>query len=189
MATPSLTWCLVFLLEMGSIRSLSLLLGISSEVPLFESWESITSQVSGASCRVPQPHNFQGCLFPFFLLVLRASVLFPHPISDQVALFPRTPPPSTFPPSSLPPSPLVIVFFSLPNGTEASSFGPFSLLIFVSPVNYILSILYFFWLIFTYQWVHTMHVIFGLSYLTQDDLSSSIHLPAKLRTSSFFIAV
>jgi hypothetical protein len=45
---PFLTLCPVFLLEVGSIRSLSLLLGISSKVPPFESWESLTSQVIGA---------------------------------------------------------------------------------------------------------------------------------------------
>jgi hypothetical protein len=37
-----------------------------------------------------------------------------------------------------------------------------------------------------------MHVLLGLSYLTQDELrmifSSSIHLPAKLRTFLFLIA-
>jgi hypothetical protein len=32
----------------GSISSLSLLLGISSKVPPCESWESFTSQISGA---------------------------------------------------------------------------------------------------------------------------------------------
>ena len=38
---------------MGSISSLSLLLGFSSKVPPFESLESFTSQVSGAFWRVP----------------------------------------------------------------------------------------------------------------------------------------
>jgi hypothetical protein len=50
MATPSLIWCPVFLLEVGSISSLSPLLGISSKVPPFESWDTLTSQVSGAFC-------------------------------------------------------------------------------------------------------------------------------------------
>jgi hypothetical protein len=45
--------------------------------------------------------------------------------------------------SSLLPSPLVIAFFSLPSGTEASSLGPFSLLNFLSSVECILGILYF----------------------------------------------
>jgi hypothetical protein len=44
--------------------------------------------------------------------------------------------PSPFPLRSLPPSPLVITFFSLPGGTEASSLGPFSLLTFLSSVDY-----------------------------------------------------
>ena len=38
MATLSLTCCLVFLLEVGCIRSLSLLLGILAKVPPFESF-------------------------------------------------------------------------------------------------------------------------------------------------------
>jgi hypothetical protein len=90
MATPSLIWCPVFLLEVGSISSLSLLhLGISSRVPPFESWESLTSQVSGAFWRVPQPPNSWCCLFPFFLLSLRSSVLLYHPIPDQVPSSPH----------------------------------------------------------------------------------------------------
>ena len=44
----SSTWCPVFLLGVYSTSSLSPLLGISSKVPPFESWESLTSQVSGA---------------------------------------------------------------------------------------------------------------------------------------------
>jgi hypothetical protein len=43
MATPSLTWCPVFLLEVASISSLSLLV-VTSIVPPFESWESLTCQ-------------------------------------------------------------------------------------------------------------------------------------------------
>ena len=46
--TPSLIWCPVFLLEMGSISSFSLFSSISSKVPPYESWESLTSKVSGA---------------------------------------------------------------------------------------------------------------------------------------------
>ena len=43
--------------------------------------------------------------------------------------------------SQAPPSQLVIAFFSLPSGTEASSLGPFSLLTFLSSVDCILGIL------------------------------------------------
>ena len=68
MATPSLTWCPVFLLEVGSISSLSLLLGTASKVTCFGSWEFLTSKISGAFWRVPQPPI---SLFPFFLLALR----------------------------------------------------------------------------------------------------------------------
>ena len=124
----SLTWCLPV---GGSFCKFPLpIVGHLSKVPLFDSWESLTSQVSAAFWRIPPQSPISwGCLFPFFLLTLRASVLFPHPIPDQVPLFPPLlPTPSTFPPRSLPPSPLVIAFFSLPSGTEASWLGPFSLL-------------------------------------------------------------
>ena len=56
-ATPSLTQCPVFLLKVGSITSLSLPSGISSKVPPFESWESFTSQVSGAFWEVPSTYS------------------------------------------------------------------------------------------------------------------------------------
>ena len=49
MATPSLTWCPIFLREKGSISSLSLLSGISSKVPPF---------ISGAFWRVPLTSYF-----------------------------------------------------------------------------------------------------------------------------------
>jgi hypothetical protein len=52
----------------------------------------------------PQPPISCGCLFPFFLLALRASGLFPHLIPDQVPLFPPLSPcPLSLPGSSLPP--------------------------------------------------------------------------------------
>jgi hypothetical protein len=58
MVTPSLTWCSVFQLEVGSIDSLFLLSGISSKVPPIESWESLTFKVSGAFWRVPPTSYF-----------------------------------------------------------------------------------------------------------------------------------
>jgi hypothetical protein len=85
-----------------------------------------------------QPPISWGCLFPFFQLALRASMLFPHPIPDQFPLSPHSFPPPTL---TLPPSPLVIAFFSLPSGTEASLLGHFSLLTFLSSVDCILGIL------------------------------------------------
>jgi hypothetical protein len=45
---------------------------------------------------------------------------------------------------SLPPSPLLIDFFSLPSGTEASSRGHFSLLSFLSSVDCVFGMLHFF---------------------------------------------
>jgi hypothetical protein len=82
---------------------------------------------SGGSLQPPVSQYF---LFPFFLLALRASVLFPHLTPDQVPHPPLLFSLSTFPHRLLPPSPLVIAFFSLPSGSEVSSLGHFSLLIF-----------------------------------------------------------
>ena len=96
------------------------------------------SLVHSGGC--PQPPISQGCLFPFFLLALRASVLFPYPIPDQVSL---TPTPSH------PLSPLVNAFFSIANGIETSSLKPFCLLIFLSSMDCILAILYFYIFIFS----------------------------------------
>jgi hypothetical protein len=59
-AIPSFTWCPVVLLEVGSISSLSLLSGISSKVPPFESWESLRTpppQISGAFWRIPPTYS------------------------------------------------------------------------------------------------------------------------------------
>jgi hypothetical protein len=42
------------------------------------------------------------------------------------------------------------------------------------------------WLISTYQWVHTRHVLLGLGYLTQI-FSSSIHLPANFMMSRQYL--
>jgi hypothetical protein len=90
----------------------------------------------------PQRLISWGCLFIFFLLAHRASVIFPPPIPDQVPLYtPLLPHPIHFP-SQIPPSPLVIAFFSLPSGTEASSLGHFSLLSLLNSLDCILCILY-----------------------------------------------
>ena len=154
MATPSLTWCPVFLLDVGSKSSHSLVMAASSKVPHFEPWESLTSQVCVHSRVSPQPPNSWGCLFTFFLLAFRASVLFDYPIPDQGSGFPLPSTllhtPSTYPPRSLPPSTIVIDFFSLPSVTEESSIGQFSFLRFFSSVDYILGIMYLLAIISTY---------------------------------------
>jgi hypothetical protein len=143
MGTPSLP-CPVFLLGVGSVSSLSLLWGISSKVL----WVLSVSDLPGLWCILGvgvslQPPISWGCLFPFFLLALRALVLFPHTMPDQVPFSPSTPFPVHFP-TQVPPSPVVVAFFSLPSGTEAASLGHLSLLSFLSSVDYILDILYFF---------------------------------------------
>jgi hypothetical protein len=144
MANPSLTWCPVFLLEVGFINFPSLLSGISFKVPSFESWESLNSHVSGAFWRVsnilfPEFACFHSFCWPSWLQFFS--------LTQYQISFPLSPPPSktlsTFPSRSLPPSPLVIGFFFLPSGNEVSSLGHFSLLSFLSSVNCILSIHFF----------------------------------------------
>jgi hypothetical protein len=117
MATPSLTWCSVFLLEVGFISSLSLLTGILYKVPPYESLESRTSQVSGAfwGGGSPQPLISWGCLFTFFCWAsgLQCFSLTQYQIRFSSSLHsPHTQ--STFPPKSFPLSPIVreIAFFS-----------------------------------------------------------------------------
>jgi hypothetical protein len=85
--------------------------------------------------------------FYFFLLAFRALLLFLPPIPDHAPLSP--PCPLSYPGPSFP-LPPVIAFFFLPSQIEASSLWPFSFLTFLSFMNCILSILYFFWLISTY---------------------------------------
>jgi hypothetical protein len=145
-ATPSLTWCPIFLLEVDCISSLSLLSGISSKVPPpYKTWESLTSQVSG---------SFWGLPPTFYFLRLPVSILsagpqgfnpFPSPNTRSGSLLPLLlpPVPSTFPAKTLPPSPIMIAFFYLPSGIKASSLGHFSLSSLLNSVDCILCISYF----------------------------------------------
>ena len=142
MPTPPL-----FLLEVGSLSSLSLLSSISSTVPHFESRESFTSQISGAYWRAP-PTSYLWRL-PVSILSAGPQVFSPF-LSPNIRSGSNAPFSPVYFPSQVSPSPLVIAFLSFSSGTEASSLGHFSLLIFLSSVDCILYILYFFWLIPTY---------------------------------------
>jgi len=86
-ATLSLNWCSLFLLELDSTSSLSSW--------MFQ-WVLIVSYLSGL-CNILEPHptHFQhvsswSCLFPFILMALRASV--PLAIPDHVPFFPSLSP-------------------------------------------------------------------------------------------------
>jgi hypothetical protein len=122
MATPSLTWCPVFLLEVVSITSLSLLSDISSKVPHFDSWESLTSQVLGAFWTVPPTSYFLRLPVSILSVGPRSFSPFPSPNTRSASPLLLTPHPIHFP------SALVIAFFSLPSRAEVSSLGHFSLL-------------------------------------------------------------
>jgi hypothetical protein len=85
-ATPSLTWRPVFLLKVGSISSLSPMKGISSTVQSFESWEFLTSQVSGIFWRVP-PTSY----------LLKLPISIPPPSPQEFQSFSPTQCPIMFP--------------------------------------------------------------------------------------------
>jgi hypothetical protein len=147
MAPISLIWCPDFLMEVCSIYFLSLLSGTSSKVPPFDSWDSLTSQVSGAFWRVPPTSYFRGWRFPVSILSAGPQGFSPFP-SSNTRSHPPTPwllplPLCTFPPRPLLLSPVVIVFFFIPSGTDISSLGHFSLLTFLSSMDCILGILVF----------------------------------------------
>ena len=155
MGPLSLIWCPVFLLKVDSVSSLFRLSGILSKVPPFESWESLTSLVSGAFWRIPQPPMSWGCPFPFFLMALR-----------------------TFPPSNTisGPSPHYLPqphAFSLP----VPSFPPSRLWLLLLPPKrdwalYLVDLLKFFFFFLTsiYWRIDDMHILLGLSYVTEDDI-------------------
>ena len=111
-----------------TLNFLPLLSSFSSKVPPFESWESCTSQVSGAFGGGDTPNLLfpeVSCLYSFCW----PSGLQSFSLTQYQIRFPSFPftslTPSTFLPRFFPPSPLVIAFFSLPSGTEACSLGRF----------------------------------------------------------------
>jgi hypothetical protein len=146
-------------MEVGSINSFLPTVGHFIKDPPYESWDSLTSQVSGAFWENPPP-NLQfpevACLHSFWWLSgFQSFSLTQYQI--RFPLSPTVPPPPhthPLPSSSLTPSPLVIAFFiPLPSETEASSLGPFSLLSLFNSVDCILCILYkfFFSLFFSFS--------------------------------------
>jgi hypothetical protein len=143
MATLPFNLYPVFLLEVDSTGSFSPLLSISSKVPPFEFWESLTSQVSGTFYRVPLLPNFHGCIFPFILLALGVLLITTTNTWSCSPFSSASPPPLSHPVPSLHLFP-VIILFSLSSRIETSSLGPFGFLIYLSSVGYILGILYFF---------------------------------------------
>jgi hypothetical protein len=114
----------------GGLYKFTLPTGISSKVPPFEFWESLTSQISDAFWRFPLTCSF--LKLPVSILSAGPQGFSPFPsLNTRSGSPPHIPPtPSTFPPRFLPLSLLVIAFFSLPSGTEASSLANFSLLSF-----------------------------------------------------------
>ena len=116
-----------------------------AKVPLFESWESLTSQVFDTFRRV-SPTTYILMLHVCIVSAVPQGCQFFSPPNTQIML-PSLHPPIPFPSQVLPFS-IVVAFFSVTSETEASFLGPFSLLNFLSSVDCILCILYFFYFFF-----------------------------------------
>jgi hypothetical protein len=68
------TWCPVFLMEEDSTSSLPLLLGISSNVPSFKSWDYLISHVfDGFTCHPPSYNESLKCFSIKILLLNKLS--------------------------------------------------------------------------------------------------------------------
>ena len=158
MTTPSLTWCPVFLLEVGSISSLSLLSFHLRSLPMSPGSLPPPRSLMHSGESPPPPPISWGCLFVFFSA--GSQGFSPFPSSNTRSGFPLPPYPRPLPN----PSPVVIVFCSLPSVTWALKLVD----LFLSSVD-CLHFFFFFLLISTYWWVYTMHLLLDLSYITQDD--------------------
>jgi hypothetical protein len=128
----------IFLRMVGFIISLFLQSGILSKVPPFESWEYLTSQVSGTFFRLPTTSFFLGLPVNILSAGIQGFSTFPSINTRKGSPTHTVPHPVQF--SSQVPHylPFVISFFSFPSGTERSSLGYFSLLSFLSSVDGIL---------------------------------------------------
>jgi hypothetical protein len=178
----------------GSISSLSLLSDISSK-----SLSPPRSLVHSGG--FPQLPTSRDCMFPFFMLAHRASVLFPTQYQMRFSSS-NSPTPVHFP-SRVPPS-LPTCDCFLPSGTEASSLGYFNLLTVLSSVDCILGCVYIY--IYVYMCIYVyiciyIYIFFFFAYIhllvrkyhacpfgSELPHSGYFLVPAKLRMSSFFIA-
>jgi hypothetical protein len=127
-------------------------------VPSFESWESLTSQISGAFWRV---------LSTSYLLRLPVSILsaglqgfspFTHSILDQVPLSPPHPNSLSLSGPSLP---LHLWLLSSPSqvGTRCLHLGPAACWPFLSSVNCILGILYYLFTFYVSMYLVNIHLL------------------------------
>jgi hypothetical protein len=160
----SLTWCPVFQWEVESIISLSLLSGISSKVVRISHLAGLRCILEGLLNLLPPE---VACFYPFCW----PSGLHSFSLTQYLIRVPSSSTLSTFPPRSIFPSTLVIAVSPSQVGLRLPHMGPS-----VCPsvwilwtVSWVFSI-FFFLLISTYYWIHTLHVFLGLSYLTQDDI-------------------
>ena len=151
---PSSSFDAVFLLEVGSISSFSLLSDISFMLPPFEFWESLTSQVSGTFWRVPPTS---------YLLRLLISVLSTG--SQSFSPFSSL---NTRSGSPLPPTPSMPCLLSLP---ELSL--PPHLWLPSSPSqvgqrhpHLGISACWTFWVLWTISWVFRYSVLFFFFFLS-----------------------
>ena len=99
MATPPLTQCPVFLLEVSSISSLSLLSGISFKVPHFESW---VSHLPGLWCIMEGPPNLLSSEVAYFHSFCWPSGLQSFSLTQYQIMFPSPPLPHSVHPVHFP---------------------------------------------------------------------------------------
>ena len=124
---------------------ISLLLGILAKVIPTGSWEPLISSIWNFLKVLPtHPYHTLLHISMYSLGPQGFSPVSVLLLPSYLIMFLLSPPGrSALPPRSLLFLSPVIAFFSLPSGTEASSLGPFSLLSFLSSVDCILVILYF----------------------------------------------
>ena len=150
MATPFLNWCPIFLLEVGSISSLSLLSGISSKVLSFPR----VSYIPGLWCIL---EGYPNLLFPE--VACFHSSCWPselHSVSltqYKTRFLPPPYPPRLLPSlssflSQVPSSPVVTTFSLSQVGLRYPHLGISNLLKFLSFVDYTLIILHFIYFLF-----------------------------------------
>ena len=126
-----------------------------------DSWEPPPSQVYGISSQFSAPPC---CRFPLILLALYPSP--PSPTHTSFCKLPTFPSPITLPPSIVLHLPPRIIGFSLLIESQTFLLRPFFCLgsLGVWSVELVSSTL---WLISTYKWMQTIHVLLGINYLIQ----------------------
>jgi hypothetical protein len=154
MATPSLTWCPIFLLEVDSISSLSYCWVFHQRSIPMSSGSLSPPRNLVHSREVPPTSYFLRLLIYILSAGPQSFSPFPSPNTRSDSTLPLTVPTHTVHiPSQVPLSFPPQLFSSLSqSGTEASSLGHFSLLSLLNSVDCILCILYVLFFVLFWFW-------------------------------------